>query len=173
MPKVNENYSMQYTCYISIGSNLGDRVINCEKAMKKLESFATILSTSSFYETEPWGYEDNQHYINAVLKLETPLSSYDFLYELKMIEISMGRLKKQREVVYESRIIDLDILFFDDIIIHNEKLIIPHPKLHDRQYVLIPFVEIEPNFICPSTNKRIIDLFRQCKDLSRVFLYTH
>jgi len=164
---------MQHTCYISIGTNLGDRIINCEKAMSKLENFSTILSKSSFYETEPWGYEDNQNYINAVLKLKTCLNADDLLSELKMIETSMGRFKKRRGAIYESRIIDLDILFFNNMIINNNSLIIPHPKLYDRQYVLMPFLEIEPNFTCPSVNKKIIDLFKECTDMSSVCLYTH
>ncbi len=164
---------MKHVCYISIGSNLGNRIINCKIAMRKLQHFATIVQASSFYETEPWGYEDNQDYINAVLKLETLLSAENLLSELHNIEIVMGRKPKHKNVTYESRVIDLDILFFDDLIINQDKLIIPHPKLYNRQYVLRPFLDIDPNFICPATNKTIKDIISKCQDTSSICLYTH
>ena len=164
---------MKHKCHISIGSNLGDRLTNCKCAIEELKKWSSIISVSSFYETEPWGYKDDNNYINMVIKISTSLSPHDLLNKLKIIEVSMGRKKKQKNVLYQARIIDLDILFFDNLIINQTNLIIPHPKLSERKYVLQPFVEIDPHFICPLTNNQMIEIFQKSQDPSRVCLYTH
>ena len=102
---------MSHTCYISIGSNLTDRYINSKISISKLESFIKILNISSFYETEPWGYQDENYYINCVLKGETSINPVELLFHLKKIEKEMGRIPNLSNR-YHSRIIDLDILFF-------------------------------------------------------------
>tara|TARA_B100000427_G_scaffold9580_1_gene8271 strand:+ start:201 stop:701 length:501 start_codon:yes stop_codon:yes gene_type:complete len=163
---------MKHNCYISIGSNIGDRVINCRNAIKKISVWANITIVSSFYETEPWGYSDDKYYLNAVFKIETSLSPYELLHKLKVIEQEMGRRKKPDNVVYQARIIDLDILFFDDIIINDIDLIIPHPKLYNRKYVLKPFLEINPDFICPFTKKTLVNILHESLDDSQVNIYT-
>ena len=163
---------MKHTCYISIGSNIGDRVINFRNAIKKASVCGEITSVSSFYETEPWGYIDDKYYLNAVFKIETDLSPYELLHKLKIIEQEMGRKKKPDDILYQARIIDLDILFFDDMIINNIDLIIPHPKMYNRKYVLKPFLEINPDFICPLTKKTLVNILQESLDDSQVHIYT-
>jgi len=163
---------MEHTCYISIGSNIGDRVVNFRNAIDRLSVWAKIITISSFYETEPWGYSDDKYYLNAVFKIETSLSPYELLHKLKIVEQEMGRRKKPDNVIYQARIIDLDILFFDDIIINDTDLIIPHPKIYNRKYVLKPFLEINPDFICPLTKKTLVNILHESLDDSQVHIYT-
>ena len=164
---------MNHISYISIGSNLGDRINNCTIAISKLSAFSKVLKQSSFYETESWGYDDSNLYINAVLKIETELSPEKLLNQLQLIEKQMGRTNTQLNDVYESRIIDLDILFFDKVSLNTHQLIIPHMHLYNRNHVLIPFVEIEPNFECPFKKDTISNLLKLCEDNSKVDLYPH
>ncbi len=161
-----------HTCYLSIGSNIGNRILNCQKVIQELQSFVTILTKSSFYETEPWGYRDKNYYINSVISTETSLDPYTLLSKIKLIEENMGRPQKSSQILYEARIIDVDILFFDDIIVDTDNLIIPHPKMYNRNYVLMPFFEIHPSFQCPSTNKNITELLHECTDKSEITIYT-
>tara|TARA_B100001250_G_scaffold367116_1_gene348954 strand:+ start:698 stop:1222 length:525 start_codon:yes stop_codon:yes gene_type:complete len=162
---------MKHTVYISIGSNLNDRVQNCAIAISKLTMFASLLKQSSFYETEPWGYEDDNLYINAVLKIQTELNPQKLLIQLKLIEKEMGRLKKTTNNIYASRVIDLDILFFDQIILNSTNLTIPHIQVHNRNHVLIPFNEIDPEFECPLKKDQIQNLVKLSNDKTKVFIY--
>ena len=164
---------MNHLCYISIGSNLGDRVLNCNIAIDELSNFSNILNISSFYETEPWGYQDNNYYINLVVKLETSYSPKKLLFKLQRIENKIGRKQKKTKHLYESRVIDLDILFFDKVVINELDLVIPHPKLYNRNYVLEPFCEIDAHFFCPLKNKKMIDLLKDCIDSHKISLYPH
>ena len=164
---------MKHICYLSIGSNLGDRVLNLKTAILKLSSFASVLGTSPFYETEPWGYEDEHHYINAVLKIETNFSPINLLKHIKIIERTMGRKKHKNDNTYQARVIDLDILFFDSEIIKIDNLIIPHPKLYHRNYVLRPLCDLTPSLKCPIRNKKVSELLLECDDPSKISLYTH
>ena len=164
---------MKHISYISIGSNLGDRINNCIIAITKLSAFSKVLSQSSFYETESWGYYDINLYINAVLKIETELNPEDLLNQLQLIEKQMGRIHARLNDVYESRIIDLDILFFDSVLLQTHQLTIPHIHLYDRNYVLIPFHEIDPHFKCPVKQDTIFNLLKLCQDKRKVNLYPH
>ena len=163
---------MQHISYISIGSNLGNRILNCQIAIKNLSEFSTVLTSSSFYETEPCGYEDENQYINSVLKLTTQLNYTELLSKFQLIERQMGR-KKNKLNIYKSRIIDLDILFFDNLIINDSEITIPHPKLYERNFVLKPFCEIDPEFMCPLRNKKISTILKSCNDKSEVNIYPH
>ena len=162
---------MNHICYISIGSNLGDRIANCEAAILELTSFATLIKVSSFYETEPWGYEDDHYYLNAVIKLHTSFEPKVFLSNIQNIEKKMGRQKNSEIIGYQARIIDLDILYFDRIIYETDNLIIPHPKLYSRKYVLQPLLEIAPQFICPLKGQTILSIFKKCQDRHQISLY--
>ncbi|MBF26179.1 MAG: 2-amino-4-hydroxy-6-hydroxymethyldihydropteridine diphosphokinase [Flavobacteriales bacterium] len=163
---------MNHISYISIGSNLGDRIFNCNTAIKMLANFSIIQKVSSFYETEAWGYDDHCQYINAVLKLKTKLHYKELLKSLQLIENKMGRNKKNNNI-YESRIIDLDILFFDNLIIDEKDIVIPHPQLYYRNFVLKPFFEIAPNFKCPLKKKNIYTLLNISDDKNKVEIYAH
>ena len=126
---------MNAISYISIGSNIGNRIFNIDNSIVKLSAFSKILSQSSFYETQPWGYKDDINYINIVIKIQTDLSPYILLSKLKDIEKEMGR-KKNINTYYTDRIIDLDILFFNDLVICSDVLSIPHKELYNRNFTL-------------------------------------
>ena len=161
---------MKNISYISIGSNIGNRIINIEKSIVKLSSFSKIISQSSFYETQPWGYVDDNNYINIVVKIQTNFSAYSLLSKLKNIEQDMGR-KKNINSNYAARIIDLDILFFNDLVICSDILNIPHKELYNRNFVLEPLFEIASSHKCPNTNKKVSQLLIDCQDLTKVSLY--
>ena len=156
--------------YISIGSNIGNRIVNIEQAILKLSSFSQIICQSSFYETQPWGYLDDANYINIVVKIKISCSPIILLRKLKNIENSMGR-KENSTSTYMPRIIDLDILFFNNLVVCSDVLIIPHKELYKRNFVLKPLAEIAPNYICPMTNKKVHQLSTECQDRSRISLY--
>jgi 2-amino-4-hydroxy-6-hydroxymethyldihydropteridine diphosphokinase len=139
--------------HIGIGSNLGERRENCQKALELLKGKGvTIRKLSSFYETEPWGVTDQPSFLNAAVELETTLPPDKLLFILKDIEKTMGRVKT---IQWGPRIIDLDILFYDDEIIDTDLLKIPHPLLHERDFVLAPLVEICPDKVHPVAGKTI------------------
>jgi 2-amino-4-hydroxy-6-hydroxymethyldihydropteridine diphosphokinase len=142
--------------YLGIGSNLGDRKGNCLAALRRLEAKEIhIKKQSSMLETKPWGVTAQPDFINMAAEAETVLSPEDLLSVLKDTEIEMGREPGMR---WGPRVIDLDILFYDDKIIRSEFLIIPHPFLHERAFVLEPLSEIAPDFVHPVVKKTIREL---------------
>lgn len=144
--------------YIGIGSNLGNREDNCLKALRLMEeSGIKILKRSSLYETEPWGIKDQPMFINMVIQAETEKSPVELLRILKSIEDSMGRLK---DIKWGPRIIDLDILFYNNLILDTPELKIPHPYLHQRAFVLMPLSEIAPELEHPLLKKKIRELLQ-------------
>jgi 2-amino-4-hydroxy-6-hydroxymethyldihydropteridine diphosphokinase len=136
-------------CYIGIGSNLGNSLKNCQHAIEILSRAKGIELTtiSSFYKTEPVGIENQDYFINAVIEIKTELSPRTLLQTLQNIENDMGRL---RDVKGGPRIIDLDVLFYGQNEISERDLIIPHPEIHRRRFVLEPLCEIASYFIHPS-----------------------
>ncbi len=133
--------------YIGIGSNLGDRHENCLRAIVLLEERGVLVQKrSSLYETEPWGVKDQPSFINMVVQIETKLKPDELLRLLKDIEKEIGR---QDSIHWGPRIIDLDILLFNTLVLNEEKLQIPHPYLHEREFVLRPLNEIAPDVIHP------------------------
>lgn len=142
--------------YISVGSNLGDREANCRIALKKLNSEGIIIKkASSMHETEPWGFKDQPKFINMVIEVETELRPEELLMTLKGIEKKMGR---KETIKWGPRIIDLDILFYNDKIINQDELKIPHPYLHERDFVLVPLSEIAPDKVHPVLKKTVREL---------------
>ncbi|MEW6001403.1 MAG: 2-amino-4-hydroxy-6-hydroxymethyldihydropteridine diphosphokinase [Nitrospirota bacterium] len=145
--------------YISIGSNLGNREENCLKALELLKRRGIIIKKqSSFYETEPWGIKDQGRFINMAIEIETVLKPRELLRTLKDIEKEVGRKKSSK---WGPRIIDLDILLFDNIIFTEEDLKIPHPLMHRREFVLKPLCEIAAEAIHPLLGVRIRELVQQ------------
>jgi len=152
--------------YIGLGSNLGDRRANLRRAVELMEREGIeILSESSIYETEPVGYKEQGWFLNSVVKAHTGLSPTRLWKKLEKIEKEMGR---KREVRWGPRIIDLDILFYADLVWEGKKLRIPHSELHKRRFVLVPFKEIAPKFVHPVLKKTISELLRDLKDSSQV-----
>jgi len=156
--------------FLGIGTNLGDRERNLEQAVAKIEEFiGRILISSSTYETEPWGFKANDEFLNLVVKVETELTPSGLLGRILMVESLLGRVRGHKR--YSSRMIDIDILFYEDMIIDEESLKIPHPLLHERKFVLVPLCEIATELIHPVLKKSVADLLEICKDKSEVKKY--
>ena len=132
--------------FLSLGSNMGDRLEYLSKAIYKIVEIqgCNILNKSSVYETEPWGYENQEAFLNLCISIETSLSPYELLESLQAIELELDRVRK---IHWGPRTIDIDILLFDDIICEDDKLTIPHPRMRERAFVLIPLYDIEKNLI--------------------------
>ena len=154
---------MRHIAYIGIGSNVGDKVARCEEAIKAILSVAQhkLLARSSLFNTQPVGYLAQDWFVNGVIKIETPLNAPDLLQSLKAIESLMGRSDTFR---WGPRIIDLDVLLFDESEIQTPQLQIPHPRLQERQFVLIPLAEIEPTLVHPVLKKTIQELLAELKE---------
>ncbi|MBI4684479.1 MAG: 2-amino-4-hydroxy-6-hydroxymethyldihydropteridine diphosphokinase [Nitrospirae bacterium] len=139
--------------YIGIGSNLGNREENCNNAINLLkENGIVIKKQSSMHETAPWGIKDQPKFMNMAIEIETDKTPEELLNVLKYIEKTMGREDAQR---WGPRIIDLDILFYDDVILKTQELEIPHSHMHEREFVLKPLCEIAPDLRHPVTGKTI------------------
>lgn len=145
MPLVEKNC---HTVFISLGTNLGDRENNLRVAREHLAGSVEISANSSIYQTQPWGVVDQPEFLNQVVRGITFLTPLRLLSFLKKIERRMGRVKTFR---FGPRLIDLDILLYDDQQVCNPRLIIPHPRMHQRTFVLFPLAEIIPNQIIPGT----------------------
>lgn len=153
---------MTHTVYIAIGSNLGDKLSNCKKGIELLEkSGITILACSHFYKTEPVDYTDQDRFINAAVKAETGLAPLQLLKLLKSIEKEAGRVDTVR---FGPRILDMDIIFYDDVITDDSGLIIPHPRMHKRRFVLAPICDIEPELVHPVLKQTMAALLKQSDD---------
>lgn len=142
---------------LALGSNLGDRFKNLQQALKDISLHVSIIKISSVYETPPWGYSDQPVFFNQVLSGNTSLNPVELLTFVKNIENSMGRVKNFQN---GPRLIDIDILLFGEKIIDSEKLVIPHPRMLERSFVLLPLAEIEPELIIPGTNKKVLELLQ-------------
>jgi 2-amino-4-hydroxy-6-hydroxymethyldihydropteridine diphosphokinase len=146
---------MSHIVYIALGTNLGDRSGNLRAAIHALAPDVTVLAESHIYETPPWGYEDQPPFLNMVVKAETDLEPGALLRHLKGLEADLGREKSIR---WGPRLIDLDILFYDDRVIQSPPLVIPHPRLHERGFVLVPLADVAPEFMHPVLGKRVWEL---------------
>ena len=135
----------KHTVYLGLGTNLGDKERNIRHAVEQLRSSAgTITSLSSFYVTEPWGFKSENTFLNAVVCLLTSLPPYELLDVTQRIERGMGREMKSLGGIYHDRIIDIDILLYDEVEIHSDTLVVPHPLMKDRDFVMSPLREIMP-----------------------------
>jgi len=155
---------------LSLGSNLGDRLGNLSKAIDLIgQRIGNILKKSSIYETEPWGFNTPNLFLNQVIIIRTSQSPTNILREIKIIEKDIGRKKRTTE--YTSRVVDIDILLFNDLVLEEPDLIIPHPHLHKRNFVLVPLNEISPELIHPIYKIAISQLILNCLDKSHFGIY--
>lgn len=147
------------TVYIGLGTNMGNKRGNLLSAAALLaERVGNILALSTVYETTPWGFQSENDFLNAVLVQVTTLTPLELLDTTRRIETEMGRVQKSNGV-YHDRIIDIDILMYDDLIMKNDRLTIPHPLMHKRKFVMDPLIEIAPAAIHPVFRKSMEELY--------------
>lgn len=158
--------------YLSLGSNLGDRVGFIQQATSLLNANENIniVTTSSFYETEPWGMESENWFVNAVLQISTTLTPEKLLDECQRIEAQLGRSSKNK-ANYSDRTIDIDIIFYDNLVMNSERLTIPHRFFHKRVFMLVPMLEIAEDFVHPFFGKTVASLHDAIEEPEMVFLY--
>lgn len=156
--------------FLGIGTNLGKREENLKLALTGIEeNIGKVLKSSAVYESEPWGFVADIEFLNMVIKVETKLSPVQLLKEILNIESSIGRIRS--DVQYLSRTIDIDILLYEDLIIDEKRLKIPHPLIQERRFVLTPLCDIAPETVHPVLLMSFISLLELCKDNSKVKLY--
>jgi 2-amino-4-hydroxy-6-hydroxymethyldihydropteridine pyrophosphokinase len=148
-----------HNVFLGLGSNLGDRGENLNRAINNIEEgIGEVVSTSAFYVTNPEGFSSDNRFLNAVCEVKTSMKPFDVLKTTQMIEKEMGREAKSANGVYTDRIIDIDLLLFDDQVLEKDNLVLPHPHLHERSFVLIPLSEIAGDHIHPILRKTIDEL---------------
>ena len=145
----------QHTVYLALGSNLGDRAANLKSAIRHLPPQLEVLQKSPVYETPPWGYADQPHFLNQVVRARTYETPEALLKHLKRLEVVLGREPGFRN---GPRLIDLDILFYDDLVLNSPPLVLPHPNLHERGFVLVPLNDIAPVLMHPVLKKTVREL---------------
>lgn len=149
------------TAYLGLGTNVGDKRGNLVTAAALLaERVGAVLALSALYETEPWGFESENTFLNAVIVMTTDLSPMELLDTTRLIEIEMGRIDKS-DGAYHDRIIDIDLLMVDDQIIHTERLVLPHPLMHKRSFVMEPLAEVAPEVKHPVFGKTMSKLLSE------------
>jgi len=158
--------------YLSLGSNKGDRVGYVQQATSLLGGLENtkIIRTSSLYETQPWLEKETTWFVNAVIEIKTMLTPQKLLSECLRIETQLGR-NRESEGRYGDRTIDIDILFYGKEVISDENLKIPHEFLHQRAFVLVPFLEINQDFVHPELGKTVADLYEELENPEMVYLY--
>jgi len=147
--------------YLGLGTNLGEKNRNLTNAMEIVSSeVGVILSQSGFYNSKPWGFESDNDFLNMVVLVETNLSPLELLVKTQAIERNLGRTAKSGEG-YVDRLIDIDILLYDNLIIDQTMLKIPHPLIAERDFVLVPLVEIAPDLVHPVSGIKFIDILNR------------
>jgi 2-amino-4-hydroxy-6-hydroxymethyldihydropteridine diphosphokinase len=154
---------MMKIVFLGIGTNLGNREENLEQAVARIgQSIGTVIRSSSIYRTAPWGFQSDEEFLNMVVKIETDLVPVMLLEKNLAIESLMGRVRGPEH--FSSRLIDIDILLYEDLIINDENLKIPHPLLQERRFVLVPLCEIAAAMLHPVLKKTFDKLLEECED---------
>ena len=153
--------------YLGMGSNLGDRRANLQRTVERLATAVEITAVSPVYETKPWGIENQPNFLNMCVAGETKLAPLILLHYLKELELQLGREPGER---WGPRLIDIDILFYDELILDGPTLTIPHKGLADRATVLVPLVQIAPELVHPILQQRVVELVRKV-DVTGVWAY--
>lgn len=153
--------------YVGLGSNQGERGWLMSRALDLLEErIGRIIGRSALYETEPWGFTSEYPFLNAVAALETGLKPFDVLRITQQIEIELGRKQKSRDGGYADRTMDIDLLFYDDLCLDSPILVLPHPLMHLRDFVLRPMVDLAPDFRHPVLQRTMSDLLQELERTS-------
>ncbi|MGE5463151.1 MAG: 2-amino-4-hydroxy-6-hydroxymethyldihydropteridine diphosphokinase [Syntrophothermus sp.] len=145
--------------YLALGSNLGDRQENLHQAVASLPPQMEVKAKSHIYETPPWGYEDQPKFYNQVVKVDTYLQPEPLLKHIKRLEIALGR---EVSFLNGPRLIDIDMLFYDHLVLQTPILTLPHPRLHERGFVLLPLLDIAPELIHPILKKSVREMTASC-----------
>lgn len=172
----NESYMVQSfapsrfrSLLILLGANLGDRVNTLQRAADLMaERVGPVVRRSGLYETAPWGVTDQPSFLNQVLAVETGLEPAALLAQSQAIEEELGRIRHEK---WGARVIDIDILYYDQLILRTETLTIPHPYLHQRRFTLVPLAEISPDFVHPVLKKTTLELLGEVSDEGTVTPY--
>ena len=159
-------------CFILLGSNQGDRLMLINEALIAIEKrCGNIIALSSIYESEPWGFDATTWFLNQVAIIDTNLIPEEVLSSLHDIERTLGRVRHDDVYGYESRPIDLDLLYYGDICVDSASISIPHPRLHLRRFTLMPLCEVAADYKHPILNLSHSELLSQCQDFSEVRVY--
>ncbi|PWW18993.1 2-amino-4-hydroxy-6-hydroxymethyldihydropteridine diphosphokinase [Cytobacillus oceanisediminis] len=161
---------MKNTAFIAFGSNIGNRFENLKEAIEKIGQLpeVEVVNTSSIYETEPVGYENQEQFLNMAIQVSTPLNPFELLDTCLEIELNLGR---KRDIRWGPRTIDLDILLFNHENIETEKLIVPHPRMHERAFVLIPLLEIDSSIRLPKMERPLSSILEDIPDREGVRIW--
>lgn len=155
-----------HTVYLLLGANLGDRAAMLQRALEAIQvDLGPVLKQSALYETAAWGITDQPAFLNQVLKVLSVFPAEEILEKTQAIENRLGRVRREK---WGSRVIDIDLLYVDDIMLNSETLTVPHPFLHERRFTLVPLAEIEPEFVHPVFHKTNRQLLAECADESDV-----
>ncbi|SFD29603.1 2-amino-4-hydroxy-6-hydroxymethyldihydropteridine diphosphokinase [Spirosoma endophyticum] len=155
--------------FLLLGANLGDRVQTLRRAVELItERVGAVFRQSGLYETAPWGVADQPSYLNQVVAVETTLEPYVVLGQTQAIEQELGRVRLEK---WGARVIDIDILYYDQLILQTDTLTIPHPYLHQRRFTLVPLTEIAPDFVHPVLLKTNLELLAECEDRGEVTIF--
>jgi len=161
-----------YTGVLLLGTNLGDKNLNVARAIDSIRGFCKVLACSSGYESDAWGYDSNEKYLNVAIKVGFNVSPEEAMHACLQVEKELGRLRLKEG--YSDRIIDIDILCIDDFYSSTDHLHVPHPRLNERLFALLPLKDVHPEYVDSVTQKSIDDLIKDCTDtiVPRPVLYS-
>jgi 2-amino-4-hydroxy-6-hydroxymethyldihydropteridine diphosphokinase len=158
--------------FLSLGGNMGDRLENLNSARQQISLVCGLVAQESgIYETEAWGHESDKKYLNQVIRIETGLNAFELIDQLQQIEKKIGRERFEKQ--FTDRIIDIDLLFFNNETINTAGLIVPHPRLHLRKFVLVPLADLGTDILHPVLNKKTSHLLTECEDPLGVKLFVN
>ena len=149
----------EHVIYLALGTNLGDRSANLKQAIAALTPQMEVKAKSPVYETPPWGFEDQPKFLNQVIKATTYLDPEPLLKHLKRLEVALGR---KESFLNGPRLIDIDLLFYNNLVVDKPSLVIPHPRLHERGFVLLPLMDLAPDLVHPVKKKSVREMLALC-----------
>lgn len=161
----------QNQIFLSLGSNLGNRSEMLKQAIEAIGAkCGEAIAVSNLYQTEPVGFASNLPFLNCCIEIETEYSPTELVAALLEIELQQGRTRNKEQLGYANRLIDIDIVFYNHLVLDSPNLIVPHPRMHLRRFVLLPLSELCPQFVHPVLKKTVADLLAECADVSKVEL---